>query len=129
MKISNSELVTCVSQMPQDMRQRVIENIESELGMTLTEYKAQQIEAAEALVADIKANPDSYTTAILNNRFSEIVGHFKISPELEQEITRAKRFVSYRSSTVYHTDGTVERREGLSYADYISEMWLDKGDG
>jgi len=49
----DKDLRLCLRQMPDDMKQRVIAYVESELGMTIPEYKARQIAAGYELVADI----------------------------------------------------------------------------
>ena len=49
----DKDLSVCLRQMPDDMKKRVIAYVESELGMTIPEYKAMQIVAGYELVADI----------------------------------------------------------------------------
>jgi hypothetical protein len=124
MKITDKEIMVCLDQMPSDMKQRVIMNIESELGITLPEYKEKQIKAAEAFIADDKAKPEGYTTVIYNQKKDETVGNFDISPELEQEFERIRLFIGYRSTMIYRTDGTVEQHPDASYEDFLKAKAL-----
>jgi len=120
-KHPDHDLRVCLEQMPPDMKQRVIVLVESEIGMTIPEYKERQIKAAEALISDVKLNPDDYSTVLLNDRLSESVGHFEIPSALEQEISCVKMFISYRTTQVVHTDGRVEQRNGISYEEYTKD--------
>ena len=121
MKFTDKEILVCLDQMPPDMKQRVISNIESELGMTLLEYKKQQIKAAEAFIADVKANPGEYTTVTYNQRRQETIGHFDIPDELEKELELIRRFIGYRTTTVFNTDGSIEKHPDATYEEFLAD--------
>jgi len=118
----NRDILACISQMPQDMKKRIIANIEYELGMTISEYKESRFKAAELLVADVKTNPENYTTASLTNRLGELLYHFETPKPLEQEIMRVKMFIASRHTTKYQTDGSVDLPENITYEEY-SKDW------
>ena len=117
----DKDLSVCLRQMPDDMKQRVIAYVESELGMTIPEYKTMQIAAGYELVADIKLNPVDYTTVVFNQKVAATVGNFDIPEELEKELELARLFIGYRTSTKYETDGTIEKHPDASYDDFIRD--------
>ena len=121
-KNPDHDLRVCLEQMPPDMKQRVITFVESEIGMTIPEYREKQIKAAEAFIADVKANPGEYTTLKYNQRRSETVGHFDISDELEDELELIRRFIGYRTTTVRHTNGATEEHRDASYDEFMRDM-------
>ena len=119
MPVSDKDLITFINQMPPEMKQNAIKGIEFLRCMTIADYKAKQIEAAEALIIDIQHNPAIYTTVILNEKFKELLGGFEISEELEKRIMVIKHFISYRSAIKYNTDGSVEEHKNATYDEYI----------
>ena len=120
MTAKDRELVTFINQMPPEMKQDAIKGLEFLRGMTIAEYKEQQIKAAEALITDIQNNPANYTTAILNDRFPDILGYFEISDDLNRRIEIIKHFISHRSGMVFHTDGSIEEHKNATYEEYIN---------
>jgi hypothetical protein len=119
MAVSDKEIITFLNQMPPEMKQDAIKGMEFLRRMTIDEYRAKQIEAAEALIIDIQNNPKNYSTAILKNKFPEILGDFVISVDLENRIEIIKQFIGYRSQTIYNTDGSVEQHRNATYDEYI----------
>jgi len=119
MTAKDKDIMTFLNQMPPEMKQDAIKGMEFLRRMTVADYKAQQIEAAEALIADIQNNPADYSTVILNNKFSELLGEYEISDDLNKRITIIKHFISHRSGVTYHTDGSVEQYKNATYDEYI----------
>jgi hypothetical protein len=119
MTVSDKEIITFLNQMPPEMKQDAIKGMEFLRRMTIADYKAKQIEAAEALITDIQNNPDNYSTVVLNNKFAELLGDFAISDDLEKRIMIIKHFIGYRNTTVYNTDGSVEQHDNASYGEYL----------
>ena len=120
MSVSDKEIITFLNQMPPEMKRDAIKGIEFLRRITIEEYKAQQIEAAEALITDIQNNPANYSTVILNKKFSELLGEYEISDDLKKRIEIIKHYISHRSGVVYHTDGSVEQHKNETYDEYIN---------
>ena len=120
-KHPDQDLWVCLEQMPPEMKKRVIAFIEAEIGLTIPEYREKQIKAAEAFIADVKANPGDYTSLKYNQRRDETVGLFDISDELENELERIRLFIGYRNTIVRHTDGTVEEHRDASYDEFLRD--------
>ena len=118
-KHPDHDLQVCLEQMSPDAKRRVIAFVESEIGMTIPEYREKQIKAAEAFITDVKANPGEYTNVKYNQIKSETVGQFDIPEELEKELERIRLFVGYRSTIVYKTDGTIEAHRDASYDEFL----------
>ena len=118
----NKDIYACIAQMPPDMKQRIVDKIESELGMTVSEYKEKQFKATELLIADVKENPGAYTTARLNRELSGLLRGFDEPDELKNEIMRIKMFISHRNTVIFNTDGSVERNADVSYEEF-SKDW------
>ena len=110
MAISNQEqdLIAFLNQMPSDMKQKAIKGIEALRGMTISEYKAQQIKAAELFLADVQANPDNYTGNDVDKKHRELIGDFKIAKDLDRHFGLVKWFISQRS-VVTTNDGVSEK--------------------
>jgi len=119
MTAKDKEIITFINQMPKDMKQYAIQGLEFLRGSTIADYKAKQIEAAEALITDVQNNPADYSSVILDKRFVELLGDFEISPDLEKRIMSIKHFISYRSVVKYDTDGSVEEHKNATYDEYI----------
>lgn len=119
MAVSDKDLITFINQMPPDMKQDAIKGMEFLRHITIAEYKAQQIEAAEALIIDIQNNPDNYSTVLLKNKFAELLGAFEISEDLEKRIEIIEHFIGYRTVVVYNTDGSIEEHKNVTYSEYI----------
>jgi len=99
MAISNQsqDLIAFLNQMPSDMKQEAIKSIEALRGMTISEYKAQQIKAAELFLDDAQANPDNYTEADIDKKRRELIGDFKITKAFDRRFGLIKWFISQRS--------------------------------
>ena len=126
MAVSDKEIITFLNQMPPEMKRDAIKGIEFLRRTTIEEYKAKQIEVAEALITDIQNNPANYSTIILNNKFSELLGDFEISDELKKRIEVIKHFIGYRTTVIFNTDGSVEQHKTETYNEYIqSKRYAD----
>ena len=110
MAINNQEqdLIAFLNQMPPDMKQKAIKDLEALRGMTINEYKAQQIKAAELFLADVQANPDNYTVADFDKKHRELIGSFKIDKDLDRQFGLTKWFISQRNLVVTTSDGELE---------------------
>ena len=110
MAINNQEqdLIAFLNQMPPDMKQTAIKNIEALRGMTISEYKAQQIKAAELFLADVQAHPDNYTVASFDKKHRELIGGFAIDKDLNRHFGLTKWFISQRNLVVTTGDGGLE---------------------
>jgi len=122
MAVTDKDILAFISQMPPDMKRSAIENIEALRGVTIAEYKAKQIEAAETLITDVKQNPDSYQENNLYEKFKELIGRFEIPGDLDYQIALVKHFVGYRGMRIQHTDGTVETRANLTFDEYVKDV-------
>jgi len=93
----DQDLIAFLNQMPSDMKQEAIKSIEALRGMTISDYKAQQIKAAELFLADAQANPDNYTEADIDKKRRELIGDFKITKAFDRQFGLVKWFISQRS--------------------------------
>ena len=119
MSVSDKEIITFLNQMPPEMKQDAIKGMEFLRRMTITDYKTQQIEAAEALITDVQINPNNYSTVTLGTKLRELLGEFEISEDLRKRIKIVEHFVGYRSRTVFNTDGSVESHKYATYDEYL----------
>ena len=123
MKVTDKDIFAFIGLMPPDMKQSAINGLEFLRGMTIADYKAKQIEAAELLVTDVQNNPDNYTTASLNNKIRETLGSFEISKDLAQRIELVKRFIGMKGIEV--VNGTeydrarAERQNKMTWNEYM----------
>ena len=122
MAVTDKDILAFITQMPPDMKQNAIKGLEFLRGVTIAEYKAKQIEAAETLIADVKQNPDSYQENNLYEKFKELIGGFEIPGDLDYQIALVKHFVGYRGMKIQHTDGTVETRANLTFDEYVKDV-------
>jgi len=122
MTVTDKDILAFITQMPPDMKQSAVRGLEFLRGVTIAEYKAKQIEAAEILIADVKQNPDSYQENSLYEKFKELIGGFEIPGELDYQIALVKHFIGYRGIKIQHTDGTLETRDGLTFDDYAKDV-------
>jgi len=105
MEVTDKDILAFIAQMSPDMKQNAIKGLEFLRGVSIADYKAKQIEAAEMLVADAKQNPDSYQENNLYEKFKELIGGFEIPGDLDYQIELVKHFVGYRGMKIQHTDG------------------------
>ena len=122
MALTDKDILAFIAQMPPDMKRSAIEKIEALCGVTIAEYKAKQIEAAETLITYVKQNPDSYQENSLYDKFKELIGGFEIPGDLDYQIALVKHFVGYRGMKIQHTDGTVETRANLTFDEYVKDI-------
>ena len=122
MTVTDKDILAFIAQMPPDMKQNAVKGLEFLRGVTIADYKAKQIEAAETLVADVKQNPDSYQENNLYEKFKELIGGFEIPGDLDYQIALVKHFIGYRGMKTYNTDGTVETRDGLTFDEYVNNI-------
>jgi len=120
MAVSSQDILAFLNQMPPEMKQEAIKNIEALRGVTITEYKAQRIEAAELLLADARANPDDYTPYFIDEKYAELIGDFKISNKLIREFGLVKWFISQRNIELTHKDGKVDKpHANLTFEEFM----------
>jgi hypothetical protein len=119
MTAKDKEIITFINQMPEAMKRNAINGLEFLRGSTIADYKAKQIDAAEALIIDVQKNPADYSSVILDKKIAELLGEFEISPDLEKRIMIIKHFISYRNVVKYDTDGSVEEHKNAAYDEYI----------
>jgi len=122
MVISSQDIIAFLNQMPHEMKQEAIKNIEALRGITIAEYKAQRIEAAELLLADARANPDDYTTNFIDNKYAELIGDFKISNKLDREFGLVKWFISQRNLEITNKDGKIDKPDAnLTFKEFLKD--------
>jgi len=122
MTVTDKDIFAFIAQMPPDMKQNAVKGLEFLRGVTIADYKAKQIEAAETLVADVKQNPDNYMENSLYEKFKELIGGFEIPGDLDYQIALVKHFIGYRGMKINNTDGTVETRDGLTFDEYVNNI-------
>jgi len=122
MTVTDKDIFAFIAQMPPDMKQNAVKGLEFLRGVTIADYKAKQIEAAETLVADVKQNPNNYQENSLYEKFKELIGGFEIPGNLDYQIALVKHFIGYRGMKINNTDGTVETRDGLTFDEYVNNI-------
>ena len=126
MTMSDKEIITFLNQMPPEMKQDAIKGMEFLRRITIADYKAKQIEAAEALISYIQNNPETYSRVLINKKFFELLGEFEISDDLKKRIDIIEHFMGYRNTTVYNTDGSVEQHKNATYDEYINSKHYEE---
>ena len=122
MAVSNQDIIAFLNQMPYEMRQEAIKNIETLRGITIAEYKAQRIEAAELLLADIQANLDDYMTNFIAEKYIELIGDFKVSNKLEREFGLVKWFITQRNLEITNKNGKIDKPDAnLTFKEFLKD--------
>ena len=133
MKISDKDILAFITDMPSDMKQIAVKQMEALRGMTVAEFKARQadyekkqIEEAEAFLTDIETNPDNYTNDIMGDkdmigaRLDEILGRVDVHKNLDRRIGLARWFISERNFETDNRDGTKNKpRANLTYEEFM----------
>ena len=122
MVVNSQDIIAFLNQMPPEMKQEAIKNIEALRGITIEKYKSQQIEVAELLLADAQANPDDYTTHLLNEKYAELIGDFKISNKLEREFGLVKWFITQRNLEITNKNGKIDKPDAnLTFKEFLKD--------
>ena len=120
MTVSSQDIIAFLNQMPPEMKKEAIKNMEALRGISITEYKAQRIEAAELFLADAQANPDVFTVDMIEEKRSELIGSFKISNDLDRRFELVKWFISQRSVETGDRNGNFIRKDAnLTFEEFM----------
>jgi hypothetical protein len=127
MAITDKDFFTFIADMPQDMKQIAVKQMEALRGMTVAEFKARQadteaarIEQAEALLSDIEANPDNYATVNIGAKLDEILNGVAVSKNLDRRIGLVQWFISQRTFEINNRDGIANKpHANLTYEEFM----------
>ena len=127
MKISEKDLLAFIADMPPDMKQIAVKQMEALRGMTVAEFKARQadyekkqIAETEAFLTDIETNPDNYTDDMIVDKLNELLGYIDVPKKLDRRIGLARWFISERSFETDNRDGTKNKpRANLTYEEFM----------
>ena len=120
MAVSSQDIIAFLNQMPPEMKKEAIKNMEALRGISISEYKAQRIEAAELFLADAQANPDDFTVDMIDEKHAELIGSFKISNDLDRRFGLVKWFISQRSIETGDGNGNYSRKDAnLTFEEFM----------
>ena len=120
MTANNQDIIAFLNHMPPEMKQEAIRNIEALRGISICEYKAQQIAAAELFLVDVQANPGNYTEDDVDKKRVQLLRDFKIAKDLDRRFGLVKWFISQRSLVTADIDGNPEQKYGnLTFDEFM----------
>jgi len=123
MAITEQDIVGFIHQMPLEMRNETIKYLETLRGVKIEGYKERQIKAAEAVIDDVKTNPDNYTSLSIGNKFMELLGGFDIPRDLKDRVSLAQMFISYRTTVeLWEDDSNTEERKKVTFDEFVEDM-------
>jgi hypothetical protein len=127
MAYSDNDIFDFLADMPPDMKQVAVEQMEILRGMTVadflkqrTDYEAKRIKEAETFLTDVETNPDNYTHDMIGVKMDEILNGIPVTKKLDRRIGLARWFVSERNAEFGKGDGTKHKpHANLTYEEFI----------
>ena len=128
MAASDKDILAFIADMPPDMKNIAVKQMEALRGMTVAEFKARQadseakrIEEAEAFLSDIENNPDNYTRDMIGSKLDEILnGVITVPKKLDRRIGLVQWFISQRSFEIDNRDGTTNKPDAnLTWEEFM----------
>jgi hypothetical protein len=122
MSVSDKDILAFLADMPPEMKQTAVKQMEALRGMTVAEVKARQadsdrkrIEEAEAFLSEIENNPGNYTADMIGVKLDEILGYTAVSKDLDRRIGLARWFIEQRNSEY----GDNKPHANLTYEEFM----------